>query len=176
MKKEEIEMLSQSNYIENELSDQALDDAVMAWKWAKKQPINLKTILGIHKRLLKNLNPTIAGKIRECDVYIGGRRCEFTSTEELIEDLKEWSKDANTSIQEPGKDGENIRLDHISFEHIHPFEDGNGRTGRILYNLQRIKAGLPIHIIYEEERYDYYKWFTEKERKKEVIDFLINNL
>jgi len=49
---------------------------------------------------------------------------------------------------------------HVAFEDIHPFVDGNGRVGRILYNIHRIKLGLPIHIIHEgEEQKEYYKWF-----------------
>jgi len=49
---------------------------------------------------------------------------------------------------------------YIEFEEIHPFEDGNGRTGRILMNLQRIKLGLSLLIIHEgKEQMEYYKWF-----------------
>ena len=52
---------------------------------------------------------------------------------------------------------------HIDFEQLHPFEDGNGRVGRILYNIHRVTLGLPIHIIHEgEEQMEYYKWFKEE--------------
>ena len=57
-------------------------------------------------------------------------------------------------------DEETIEQDHIWFEKIHPFEDGNGRTGRILMNIQRLNAGLPLLIIHEgKEQMEYYKWF-----------------
>ena len=59
-----------------------------------------------------------------------------------------------------------IKRWHIQFEHIHPFEDGNGRTGRILMNLQLRKRGLPIMVIHEgKEQSEYYKWFKESSEK-----------
>jgi Fic family protein len=48
---------------------------------------------------------------------------------------------------------------HIEFEYIHPFVDGNGRVGRMVYNAHRLLLGQPIHIIEESEKNEYYKWF-----------------
>ena len=49
---------------------------------------------------------------------------------------------------------------HVKYEKIHPFVDGNGRTGRIFMNWWRIKNNLPILVIHEgKEQMDYYKWF-----------------
>lgn len=44
---------------------------------------------------------------------------------------------------------------HIRFERIHPFEDGNGRTGRILINHGLMRAGLAPVVIPVEERAAY---------------------
>ena len=48
---------------------------------------------------------------------------------------------------------------HLRFEGIHPFIDGNGRTGRLLMNFELIKAGLlPVNIKYAD-RMSYYNCF-----------------
>ena len=96
---------------------------------------------------------------------IGGKIKEYRG-EELLRSLLE---DLVTSINCPALKSWNDEVrgkiakdTHIMFENIHPFEDSNGRTGRILYNIHRLNLGLPIHIIHEgDEQMEYYKWFQK---------------
>lgn len=56
---------------------------------------------------------------------------------------------------------ERTALFHLSFESIHPFIDGNGRTGRLLLNLDLMKKGYPIINIKFADRRRYYDCFND---------------
>lgn len=68
---------------------------------------------------------------------------------------------------------------HAKFENIHPFSDGNGRTGRLLMNYLLISCGHPPIIIHEEDRKGYYDALEAFDVKSELIpliDFLKGQL
>ena len=52
---------------------------------------------------------------------------------------------------------ESLAAAHCEFERIHPFLDGNGRTGRLLLNLVLVRMGYPPVIIYKPDRTKYLR-------------------
>ena len=56
-------------------------------------------------------------------------------------------------------DIERIALFHLEFEGIHPFIDGNGRTGRLIMNLDLIRNGYPPINVKFTDRKRYYEAF-----------------
>lgn len=53
---------------------------------------------------------------------------------------------------------------HASLERIHPFRDGNGRTGRLALNLMLVRLGYPPAIIYKKDRSKYLRWLDRADK------------
>lgn len=87
--------------------------------------------------------------------------------EDLILKYKEW-KNTRHIIEQ-------VALMHLEFESIHPFIDGNGRTGRLLINLQLMQAGFPPIDIKQTDITRYFKAFEdyqENQNEKPMVNLI----
>ena len=146
----------------------------------QKRELNENEILNIHSFVLMD-RPEAKGKYRNVPVKILGTQA-ITSEPFLIkpqiENLLSWYQNETTLSQI-----EKISLFHLKFETIHPFLDGNGRTGRLLLNFELMKHGyVPINIKYKDRRryYDAFKSYNETEDISDMValvcDYLIEEL
>lgn len=79
--------------------------------------------------------------------------------------ITEWLERANTlAARDPGF-AEEVAYLHSEFERVHPFFDGNGRTGRLLLNLLLVRLGYPPAIIYAESRTRYLAALRRSDRE-----------
>lgn len=152
--------LVESNAIENIFDGHSLYYALKAWEFIiQEEYLTASAILKTHKILMKGkLDYNEIGAWRKEPVWIGGHEAKpWYAVPDLIE---QWILNANSHLS--GDINEIVfQDDHVDFEAIHPFIDGNGRMGRILLNWQRVKSGLPILVIKEAEKWEYYKWFKK---------------
>lgn len=116
------------------------------------QPITTETLLAIHRQLLGQTQlAQYAGRFREEQNWIGGSSFNPCAAayvppppehvEELVADLVEFcnTDDLPTVAQ--------AAIAHAQFETIHPFVDGNGRTGRALIHLVLRRRGLATRVL-----------------------------
>ena len=121
---------------------------------------NLKNNDEFNEGFIKKLNETINRDIKDTEgyrtvqVFIRGSE-HIPPAPEKIPNLM------NYFIYNYNHDEQNIFYKlakyHIEFEKIHPFEDENGRTGRLLLNYELIKNNLPPVVISKDDRVKYFE-------------------
>mgnify|MGYP000845580665 FL=1 len=81
--------------------------------------------------------------------------------EELLSQYEQWKATLHVV--------ELVATFHLAFEAIHPFVDGNGRTGRLLMNLQLLQAGFPAISVKFTDRIRYYNCFSSYLASKSTL-------
>lgn len=130
------------------------------------EELSKETILLLHQMLIGNIDENIAGKFRTKGEYVrvGTHIAPAPEhVEQMIEDaLIEYSSDQTSYFVDK------IAKFHLQFETIHPFNDGNGRIGRVIINDQLYRFGFPGIIIRDKEKQIYYNSFKEYRNDKKI--------
>ena len=142
-----------------------------------KKPLSIETILGYHYLAMQH-DQDIAGKIRKVEVHISGNPgFKITKAVNIERELGELIRKYNNFIKKDKLALKDI-LDfavylHNEFQHIHPFEDGNSRTTRLItFHLLQSKK-IPIFDI-PFGLLDEYLRYTKGARIREDKKFLLN--
>ncbi|WP_100334119.1 Fic family protein [Bacillus alkalisoli] len=138
----------------------------------KGEPLSEWQIKNIHRLVLKGIDDEYAGVYRDQQVFISGAN-HIPPTPILIkeemEELMEWYGLEKTKIMHPVTRGAML---HAKFVGIHPFIDGNGRTSRLLLNLELMKNGFPPIVIKVQNRLAYYEALDKAHTQNEYDDFI----
>ncbi len=122
----------------------------------KEEPFSEWQIRNIHQLILKNIDDENAGRYRQQNVLISGATNtppDYTLLNDKMAQFIDWYN-IEADLMHPIARAAKVHADFVS---IHPFIDGNGRTSRLLMNLELMKAGYPPCVITVENRLAYYK-------------------
>ena len=129
-------------------------------------PLSEKYIKELHF-ILKNgtsdsrLDWFLVGEYKRLPNEVGG--IDTTAPESVAKEMRAL---INTYSEKSVKNLEDIIAFHVAFERIHPFQDGNGRVGRLIMFSECLKHDIVPFIIDEEHKLFYYRglkeWDTER--------------
>lgn len=135
-----------------------------------KSEISEWNIKRLHQLVLKGIDDENAGRYRSHNVIISGaqhRPPEYIKVPELMEKLimnyDEWDK-YHPIIR--------ASLLHGKLVKIHPFIDGNGRTSRLIMNMELMRNGYVPVIIKKDNRLKYYEALDKAHTTGDYTDFI----
>jgi len=149
-------------------------EAIQEADWAPREPISLTELREIHRLVVEpvwlhsppdGLHPGEGpGSFRRHDIrpFAGGMTPPpFPEVPALVTD---WLSDANRGPDDDQHPMLFVADLHARFERIHPFRDGNGRTGRLATNLLLVRHGYPPAVILKRDRARYLQALRRADR------------
>lgn len=137
----------------------------------ENEPLSEWQIKSIHQLILKNIDDNHAGVYRKTNVIISG-------ADHVPPDALHVKSEMNNFINWYQKEKDSLHpveraaRVHADFVKIHPFVDGNGRTSRLLMNLELMKSGFPPVVLPVEKRLEYYETLDSAHTKNDYEPFL----
>ena len=127
---------------------------------------NLQNNQEFDERFIKKLNETINKDIKDTEGY---RKVTvfIRGSEHIPPEPEKVPNLMNYFVYNYNHDEQDIFTKiakyHIELEKIHPFEDGNGRTGRLLINYELLKNNLPPVVISKDDRVKYFEFLRNND-------------
>lgn len=137
----------------------------------KKEPLSEWQIKNLHRLVLKGIDDEYAGVYRDQQVFISGAKHTPPAPlliRERMDQLMGWYNTEGIQLHSVVKGA----MLHAIFVGIHPFIDGNGRTSRLLLNLELMKDGYPPVVIKVENRLAYYEALDKAHTMQNYDDFI----
>lgn len=137
----------------------------------RNEPLSEWQIKSIHQLILKNIDDAHAGVYRRTNVIIAGADHlppDALHVESEMQAFIKWYREKAPALHPI----ERAARVHADFVKIHPFTDGNGRTSRLLMNLELMKDGYPPVVFPVERRLEYYEALDAAHTKQDYKPFL----
>lgn len=127
---------------------------------ADKRPFSPLIVRNFHKLLTDHILPD-GGQYKSLPNYIQGAEFKTAEPFEVPNKIQTWCNQLNQAFQTDKSLDDTLTTlmeKHIEFERIHPFSDGNGRTGRMLINYGLVLKKEPILVIERKNRDEYIQY------------------
>ena len=121
-----------------------------------------------NKYIMENLHD-LNGKFKTTQNLILGAEFEPTKPYLVPFEIEDWCNNLSYRLENAKTNEEKVEIimdQHIKFEKTHPFNDGNGRTGRLLIIHSCLKEGLEPIIIPKEEKGKYINLLASENLKE----------
>ena len=143
---------------------------------SKLDPYSVKNLLYAHKLMMEGLVKE-AGRFRSGNVGVYAGDCLIHAgtparyVPELVSQLMTWLKESKYHPLVKSC------IFHYEFEFIHPFADGNGRTGRLWQSLilrkwNELFAWLPVETLVHENQEEYYRVLQRADKAGDSTEFV----
>ena len=121
-------------------------------------------VRNLHKLVMQRSAPEIAGQYADLPRYVRTEtgRHSFPSPAEIPPLMGDFAGWLGTAPNTP----EAAFTAHLRLVDIHPFNDGNGRTARLLMNLILIRGGYPPVAVRPEDRLEYIRSLQQEQARQ----------
>ena len=143
-----------------------------------KEEVSTELIKKLHKICFEG-SKAFAGQLRKMEVVVRNSKGDilhqgvsFSQLHSALKDMVSWYKENKNKFKPLVLSA----IMHNQFEYIHPFQDGNGRVGRLLLNFILLKNKYPPISISLEDRAEYYRVLQEYQKNqnlKPTVEFLV---